>query len=568
VEITLRDYQKESVDRFFDRLNHHVKRQLIVLPPAAGKTIIAAAISKQYFHQVNDKAPILFLAHRDEILKQTERKIKYVWEEVSIGRVKGKENNQNATVILASTQTLIRGRDIIRPSLIIYDEAQHALSKGSQQLLMELGCFQADGPPLIGITATPYRSDHMGLGDVFQEIVYKKTIMDLILAGYLCEIRGKKVVVKDLHFTNMPVENGDFDQNYLGEVMSDNHVVQTVVKAYLEQASHLKTIVFAVNKKQTYEIVEQMKRQGIKVTGIDSSIPENKRAEILKQFEKGEYRVLVNCSLLIEGYDQPDVSCVLIARPTRSKSLYTQMVGRGLRLHPSKEFCLILDVVGSLEDSKLITSYDLFQTQEKEPSKKRNQSYVRRKNIDFVQNVEAVTDPIVTYDELKLLHYNSRYRWIKLSDQSYFLSIGGKKAVYLIEEDSGRWWSLFENDDKRIFPLYHDSLAIEYAQGIAEVFVKEIESPLITMDAKWRQQPISPTQKKLLRKYNLKFDSNWTKGEAADMLVLYFGKQEAQKVLKRFSPIHYRKIMDNDLLRAQLTQQLEEIKKNMKKVND
>jgi len=565
VEFSLRDFQVEAVHRFFEKVNSDITRQLIVLPPATGKTLIAAAISKQFHKESNKERPILFLVHRDELMNQTIRIIQLMWKGATIGRIKGSENNQNAMILVASIQTLVRGRKLNNPpSLVIYDEAQHSLSKGSIKLLHDLGCFTNGGPILLGLTATPDRSDNRSLFSVFQEVVYQKDITEMIRSGYLTEIKERKIVIRNLNTSQLPSVSGDYDIDLLGDTMSKNDVVKEIVKSYREHAIGLKTIIFTVTKRQSDVIVTELMKEGIRAVSIDSSHSAKKRTSILIDFCNDKYRVLVNCSLLAEGYDQPDVSCVIIARPTRNKGLYTQMIGRGLSLHPSKEHCLVLDVVGENNDRSLVTSYELFRSSE-----------IERKNIEKTKVRTGSPSRTIDFplqgakrDNANIPTKHQRYKWIQLTSAAYFINLGKKRSVFLLSEDQNRWWTLFEDYDKRIYPLYPDALPIEYAQGIAENFMSEIETPLFAIHAKWRKRPISITQKSVLKKHNIDFDLSWTMGEAADKLDYFFGSNEVIKLLKRFCPVFTRRVMRNELLRQQIEFQFEKAKTSFKQNNN
>ncbi|KQN97213.1 hypothetical protein ASF12_22685 [Paenibacillus sp. Leaf72] len=520
---------------------------------------------------MNSSQPIVFIAHRDELLKQTADKMQLVWEGVSVGRVKGAHNEQDVDLIVASTQTLVRGREIVQPGLVIYDEAHHSASKGSKQVLENLGCFRLDGPPLLGITATPNRADKLALGDIFEEIVYEKKMLDLIIAGYLCDIRAKRIVVESLDLNNLKTIAGDFDQNDLGEAMTQDDVIDCVIDAYIEYGEERKTIVFAANVHHTYAIAERFNERGIAAKGIDGSLPGADRELLLKSFAANDFNILVNCMVLTEGFDEPSVSCVIMARPTKSESLYVQCIGRGIRLHPDKVDCLVLDIVGVTENHSLMTLSKLFSSNEPEVDELDGEPLELRDNESVMELQERVHSSKKEYQqhmfEVNLFTKQSIYRWIKITDRAYYISMGDKRACYILLDDefTRSWWALFENTDKRIFPLYHEPIVIEYAQGIAENFLKSVENPLMTKEARWRKYPLSQGQKEQLTRYEIAYDHSWTKGEAADALDMLFGKRDAHNVISRFDPEFYRNMMSNPHIREKVTTQLILIQKNIKR---
>lgn len=566
--IALRDYQQEASDSFFRKLHEGIKRQLIVLPTGGGKTVVAADISKRFYQNVMNGKPIVFIAHREELLQQTSKKMNLVWNGVQVGKVKGQANHQNAEIIVASTQTLVRGRKIVDPGLVIYDEAHHCGSKGSKSILTSLGCFDPDGPPLLGITATPNRADKIGLGDIFQEVVYEKSLIEMIVSGYLCDIKAKRVVAESLDLGSLKIVAGDFNQMELGEVMSQESAIQTVVDAYIEHAEGRKTIVFAASVKQTYQIAESLRSHGILAAGIDGSLNDEERRRILSSFERNEYRVIVNCMMLTEGFDEPSVSCIIMARPTKSESLYIQSVGRGTRLHPDKANCLILDIVGVTETNSLMTLSKLFPPIEKPETDSVTQTQLDLQDDESVisfQKRKEETHRVqgqMAY-EVSLFTDKTIFSWVKASENSYYIGLGDKRACFLLKESTHEWWALFEHSDNKLYPLYHEPLDLEYAQGVAETFLKSLQRNLFLKEAFWRRNPMSEGQRKQLIKHSIPFDHTWSKGMASDALDLVFGKRIAENALRRFDPISYRMLLQNPDVREKTTLKIQLIQREL-----
>lgn len=568
--ISLRDYQNEASSIVFEKLAAGVKRQLIVLPTGAGKTIVAAAVSKLFKETFDINRPIVFIAHRDELLKQTASKMSLVWKDVRVGRVKGADNEQEVDVIVASTQTLVRGRQMVIPSLVIYDEAHHSVSKGSYKVLETLGCFEEDGPPLLGITATPNRLDRQALGQVYEEIVYEKTILDLILSKYLCDVRGKKIVADELNLDSVQTLAGDFNEKQLGEQMGQESVIDTIVQAYLEHGEERKTIIFAVNVKQTYEIADRLSSYGVKAAGIDGSLPEETRNQLLADFSQGILQVMVNCMILTEGFDEPSVSCIMMARPTKSESLYTQCIGRGTRLYPDKVDCLVLDIVGVSEKHSLMTLSDLFPPGRIEDDEEIDEDILKDEMLEDGESVLEFQERLhqIAFEhgkkmhEINLFSTKTIYLWNSISDNAYYISIGNKQYCYLIKDDT-HWWILFEHTNKRLYPLHDEALSLEYAQGIAESFLQTISTKIIYKEAPWRHHPISPAQRSQLDKNGIAYDETWTKGQASDVLNNIFGERIATKVIDRFNGELYRSMLSNQYVRDKIYQDLSEIQKEM-----
>jgi len=557
VEIALRDYQQEAVAAFFDGAQH-ARRQLIALPTGAGKTVIAAAVAKRWHEDVDPMRPILFLAHREELLNQTADKMRLVWDGVGIGKVKAQHNEQNADVIVASTATLARGRFVRDPSLIIYDEAHHAGADGAMDFLRRLGVFEADGPPMLGLTATPMRGTGAQLGDVFERVAYEKTILDLIVAGYLVDIKGKRVEIPGLDLTHVRTVAGDYNQKDLGQAMNDGAALDAVVEAVQEHAGERKTLIFAVDVAQTHALAKRFKAAKIHAEGIDGSLPADTRAAILERFRRGKTKVLVNCMVLTEGYDEPSVSCIVIARPTRSRVLYTQMVGRATRLYPGKDDALILDMTGASDDKSLITFARLFRAKrnrpegatdaeplESEPNNGesvlewKNRSEDEEKAAEDRQRVKAAQAETVVRD-INLFANRSKYRWSQVKE-AFAIDYGGDRWAYLLPEE-GQWWPVIELRGGKLMPLYDQPIDIAYAQGIAEGFLAGLEdsAKIIEKDAEWRSGPMTPRQKHILDQYHIQTDDTWTRGRASDELAKRFAKRRVKDTLTKFNPQKWR----------------------------
>jgi len=559
VEIRLRPYQQEAIDSFFAALPEH-KRQLIVLPTGAGKTVVFGALARHYFEHVDSSKPILVLAHRTELLEQAETKLQMVWPAVMTGRVQAERNEQLGQVMLASTQTLVAGRSIREPGLIIYDECHHSRAEGALRVLKELGAFEDNGPALLGVTATPSRSDKTELGDVFEHLTYERTILQMIMDGYLSDVRGKKVVIPNLELKQVRMSGGDYSAQDLSVAMNHDIALNAVVEAFVRHAKERKAVIFAVDVKHAKALAERFKLAGYKAAAIDGTMKWEDRTKILQDFAKDKLRILVNVQVLSEGFDQPDVDCVVIARPTKSQSLYTQMVGRALRLHPGKNDALVLDLTGASDDKNLQTFARLMKTQttpEKKaapaPRSKEKSNAQPAEDLKTMMTGESVAEWLARLaaeeqargDEaeqfvqaINLFANRSRFRWERVKDH-FAISYGNGHWAYLILEGQ-TWWPIIELTGPRYLPLHDEALPLEYAQGIAEGFLELLETKLIQKDADWRTAPVSERQAYLLGKYHIQYDKTWTRGMASDALNQRFAKRQIKQALNSFDPSKWR----------------------------
>ncbi|GMA59351.1 hypothetical protein GCM10025858_38540 [Alicyclobacillus sacchari] len=563
--IQLRPYQQTAVDAFFQALADGRKRQLVVLPTGAGKTIVFGSVARRFHEEVSRDKPILVIAHRTELLDQAEQKIHYVWPEAFIGRIQGARNEQLGDVLLASTQTLVAGRRIPQPGLIIYDECHHSRAEGALGVLERLGVFESDGPPLLGVTATPSRSDRTELGDIFEHLTYERTILDMIMDGYLSDVRGVKVEVPGLNLGAIRTVGGDYNAKDLSYVMNIEEALDAVVDAVLTHAPDRKTLVFAVDVKHARALAERFQKRGIACAAVDGAMKAEERAAILQAFSEERLRVLVNCQILTEGYDQPDVDCVVIARPTRSQALYVQMVGRALRLHPAKSDALVLDLSGASDDKSLQTFARLMRTQRK---KAVGVQVVEEQDIadDIpIEEGESVGEWLTRMAQkrekaaqvaqaINLFANRSRYRWQQIKE-TFAISYGDNGWAYLFR-DGDEFWPVLELRNEKFIPLHERALPLEYAQGIVEGFLALIESKVIDKEADWRQAPMSPRQKYVLDKYRIKYDDTWTRGMAADALGQKFAAKRVKVLQKNFNAQKWRSALAEPNGRAWLEQRL------------
>lgn len=318
----LRPYQRQAIKE----INEHWvdwQKELLVLPTGCGKTVVFNEIARQ-------KAPgVLILAHRDELIEQARQKFGG-----ETGKIKADECSV-LPVTVGSVQTMCRRQ--FSPdtfSTIIVDEAHHALSPSYQSILN-----QFPNAKVLGVTATADRGDKKNLGQYFDGIAYQYSLKKAVQDGWLCNISARTVPI-DIDLSNVKVSVGDFEVNSIAETLEP--YLPEIAKAIAEYASDRKTVVFLplVSIAQRFrDILNDVGLDAREVNGASTD-----RKETLEWFDKaGPGTVLCNAMLLTEGWDCPSVDCVVVLRPTKIRSLYTQMVGRGTRLSPGKKDLLLLD---------------------------------------------------------------------------------------------------------------------------------------------------------------------------------------------------------------------------------
>jgi DNA repair protein RadD len=288
---------------------------------------------------------VLFLAHRRELILQTSRKL----YELDIDHgilLPGYPARLHEPVQVASIATLharaVRSNLIEMPAahLVIVDEAHHARARTYERILQAY-----PKAVILGLTATPCRGDGRGLGNTFEALVECPSVTELIQDGYLVSTRVYAPTTPDLR--GVKVERGDYVESQLAERVNTDKLVGDIIEHWYRLAERRKTVVFATGVQHSLHIRDEFRRADVLAEHIDGTTPVDERDRILNQLSKGQIEVVCNAMVLTEGWDQPSISCLVLARPTKSIGLYRQMVGRVLRPAPGKTDALILDHAGA-----------------------------------------------------------------------------------------------------------------------------------------------------------------------------------------------------------------------------
>lgn len=348
----LRPYQQQARDRIHAEWDAGHTRTLLVLPTGTGKTIVFASVAAD---QVRAGDRVLILAHRGELLEQAADKLQR-----STGLVSAVEKAESTCldswfrVVVGSVQTLQRTARLERfPQdyfgTIIIDEAHHAITDGYRRILDYFS-----GAKVLGVTATPDRGDMRNLGEVFDSLAFEYKLTDAIKEGYLCKIMAQTIPLQ-LDITSVTMSGGDYAVGDLGTALDP--YLEQIAAEMARRCRSRKTVVFLPLIKTSQKFRDLLNTYGFRAAEVNGQSDD--RRQVLADFDAGKYNVLCNSMLLTEGWDCPSVDCVVVLRPTKVRSLYSQMVGRGTRLSPGKTDLLLLDFLWMTDKHELCRPADL-----------------------------------------------------------------------------------------------------------------------------------------------------------------------------------------------------------------
>ncbi|MFH0899075.1 MAG: DEAD/DEAH box helicase [Pseudomonadota bacterium] len=424
--IEFRPYQSESIEAVLRELATH-RSTLLVLPTGTGKTIVFAEVAKR----CRRIGRILVLAHREELLHQAVTKIEAAGLTAAI-----EQADQRVAplfmpdVIVASVATLARParREAFAPeafALVVVDEAHHAIASSYLAILRYFTSAR-----ILGVTATPDRGDGSMLAKVFQSVAYQYEIRDAIDDGYLSPIVQHTVDVEGLDLRQVKTTYGDFEVGALSRVLEQEGNLHGVAAPLVELAGDRQTLVFASSVAHAQALVQVLERYAPgRSIALDGSADSEHRRAVLEAFSRGDYQYLVNCALFTEGFDCPSISCVAVARPTQSRALYTQMIGRGTRLAPGKSDLLVLDFAGNAGKHSLVCPSDILGGNEPPEVLARAKKLLLEKPEQLVHEAIDQARDQIAVEERKRVLAQARYRATAV-DPFQVLRCAPKRTAY------------------------------------------------------------------------------------------------------------------------------------------
>lgn len=445
--IQLRPYQEESKRAVFNEWEQGILKTLLVLPTGTGKTIVFAAITNDC---VQKGERVLILAHRGELLEQAADKIKKsTGLECAVEKADESCLNSWYRITVGSVQSLMREKRLNQFDkhyfdTIIIDEAHHCISESYQRILD----YFSDAK-VLGVTATPDRGDMRNLGQVFDSLAYEYTLPKAIKEGYLSPIKALTIPLK-LDLSSVSTQAGDFKASEIGTAL-DPYLEQIAVEM-TKYCVDRKTVVFLPLIKTSQKFRDLLNKHGFRAAEVNGSSDD--RTEVLKDFENNKYNVLCNSMLLTEGWDCPDVDCIVVLRPTKVRSLYCQMVGRGTRLSEGKTHLLLLDFLWHTERHELCHPANLI-CESPEVSKKMTDNLSENSGypVDIEQAAEQAESDVVAQREEALAKQLSemKKRKRKLVDPLQFeMSIQAEDLANYVPSFG---WEMMPPSDKQVKAL-------------------------------------------------------------------------------------------------------------------
>lgn len=531
--IVLRDYQLDCIKV----MNSEKNKILINVPTGGGKAILLAEYSSKL------RGRSLIVVPNTELREQAIEKLKLLDPLIDVGSVQASLNEVGNKIVVATRQSLTHSKSKrIEQMLehghfdcIIFDECHQAID----QINKIINKINNSVIKVIGLTATPWNRK---LIEVFDGLDYQISILDMIMNGYLCEPQAI-MVQSDTNLTGVKTTAGEFNQKELEDAVDTPERNRLIVKAYREYAMQRKsTLIFCVGIEHLNHVVDEFKSEGIYCKGLDSTHSDEDRKAIIEEFKSGKLPVLVNCGVLTTGFDYPRLDCIILARPTKSKILYTQILGRGLRLHPDKKDCLIIDINDIVRKHDLMNMSSVFEMpirhgetvkvaierikKEKAEAIKRKEEEERRQKERERLKLEELkirAQQIKLFNrDMKLAFENVKYDFFRVDNLTYGLTYAAD-VHYVIENVNDEFliFNVVTNkDNKRIekiksFENVKD--AIKYCESSVKL------NTFTGKNASWKSDPPTDNQ----RKY-----CSWvkSKGEAHQ----YFSASSIAGLLKKY----------------------------------
>lgn len=502
----LRPYQAEAKQAILSAWDEGYRKTLLVLPTGCGKTVVFSSVTE---NQVNKGHRVLIMAHRGELLDQAADKLK---EASGLDSVLEKAESTSLgsflPVTVGSVQSLAQEKRLARfPNDyfqdIIVDEAHHCLSDSYKRVLDHF-----PDANILGVTATPDRGDMKNLGEFFDSKAYEYSMTEAIREGYLCPIKAQMIPL-ELDIADVGISSGDFSAGEIGHALEP--YLQQIAVEMSNYCRGRKTVVFLPLIATSQKFCAMLNNVGLRAAEVNGNSDD--RSEVLADFEAGRYDVLCNSMLLTEGWDCPSVDCIVILRPTKIRSLYQQMVGRGMRLSPGKDHLLLLDFLWMTarhdlcRPSALISKDDAIAKMIDEQMKSDDEG------IDLIEAEEQAECDVLAEREAALAKQLEEMRGKKrklVDPLQYALSIAAEDLTNYVPTFA---WEMAPPSEKQV--------AFLERRGIFADSVRNAGLASLLIDRLQRRQQMglaTPKQIRCLERYGFRQVGTWAFEDASSLI--------------------------------------------------
>jgi len=518
----IRPYQQAAVDTILSAYDAGTRRMLLVMATGSGKTVTFGTLKSRLSGQM------LILSHTDELVRQNAKRLQAMYPHESVGIEMGNLGANGAeSIISASVQTLgrkgtSRGDNFTWNNIktIVVDEAHHSVGDAYRRIFDRSGCFDPNsGKLLLGVTATSQRSDEVSLADIFEKVVYVYPIRKAIQEGYLVDIRGYRVRT-DTSLAGVARSGADYAVSELSERVDTSLRNGQIVDAWRSHGEGRKSVVFCASIEHAVSVAEEFKSRGISSEAVWGDDPE--RAEKLAGHRSGTTNVLCVCGLLLEGYDDPTIACIVLARPTQSPVLFSQCVGRGTRLAPNKKDLIVIDVVDGTMTHSLVTLPTLMGLPNTLDIKGRplteaaafiEELQTKNPAVDFAK-CEDIDDAKLLVEKVDMfsikfppeVENSSELTWYKAATGGYKMLIpkegtGKTGSVHIYENALGIWeldGTIKDEQFHGIRPSFEEAIKVADEQVRKRVNLQTLSC--VKREALWHKKPVSGGQVAMLKR--------------------------------------------------------------------
>lgn len=546
-QLQARPHQVIAAQKIKSHFHDGLNNQLVELPTGTGKTVLFSILPKV---MEIGKRRMLVLVHREKLADQAAQKLRSWNPTLSVGIEMGSYRADNCQIVVASVQTL--GKEdssrlqALNPedfAIIVTDECHHATAESYQRIFKHFKVRQRKDILNLGVTATSKRGDGKGLKGTYDVVSHSWSVIDAIREGWLSDLRCKRIVT-DVDFDEIAIKNGDFDPVQLTPKLNTDANNDLIVKHYLAEAKGKRFMAFCQDIEHSKSLAAAFKRAGVKAEAVWGVDPEQDSK--VKRHQAGEIDGLINAELFIEGYDDPGIECVIIAKITLSEGRYKQMVGRVTRLEDGvsnrleavaagltlkKPYGFVLDAVGLSTKHALHTlptlggfgpntnlgDKSLLEAVEEVEALKETQPLLNVKGLDDISNLKSYAETVNLLAALVLpeLIQMSEYRWQKVDDDAYGLPLINDEVVIVIQDQAGAWHL---KGTVNSYKLEGEFLTLEEAIAEADYNVRYFGGRMWKAKAKRANKaadaPASASALKALGLYGLTPLPGMTEGEA------------------------------------------------------